>query len=458
MMRQTIVCNIVGLTANMINETTPNLKRFVEQGKLAQLTPTAPAVTCSVQSTFLTGLTPNQHGIVGNGWYFKTLNEVMFWRQSNRLVAGEKVWQCAKRQNPDFTCANLFWWYNMATDVDISITPRPIYTADGRKIPDIYTTPLDLRATLQTQLGPFPLFNFWGPMASIQSSAWIMDSSKIVLAQYAPTLTLIYIPHLDYNLQRIGPHAPALIEDIKQVDALFGQLQAQAEQSHARLMVVSEYAISAVSQPIHLNRIFRQQGWLVVRRELGHEVIDFHASKVFAVCDHQVAHIYLNAPEIEADVQDCLQAINGIDLILDHTSKARFHLDHTRSGDWVVLAKPDAWFTYYYWLDEACAPDFARTVDIHHKPGYDPVELFIDPKLKYPKASIAWRLLKKKLGQRTLMDLIPLDATLVKGSHGSLCPSNEKPIVITSEADLLTHDCIHATEVKALILSHLFTP
>src|SRR6185295_3725988 len=166
------------------------------------------------------------------------------------------------------------------------------------------------------------------------------------------------------------------------------------------------------------NRLFRQQGWLAIKDELGRELLDCGASKVFAVADHQIAHIYLNDGQLEKPVRDTLENQSGIEQVLGSAEKKSFGIDHPRAGDLIAIASENAWFAYYYWLDDQVAPDFARTVDIHRKPGYDPVELFLDPALSFPKLSIAWRLLRKRLGFRMLMDLIPLDATLVRGSHG----------------------------------------
>jgi len=120
------------------------------------------------------------------------------------------------------------------------------------------------------------------------------------------------------------------------------------------------------------------------------------------------------------------------------------------------VAEPEAWFTYYYWLDDARAPDFARTVDIHRKPGYDPVELYLDPRIRFPKARIAWALAKRKLGQRALMEVIPLDATLVKGSHGRapLSPLHG-PLIASTEKSLLGTDAISPTKVCSILLNHL---
>ena len=455
-MHKTVVLNIVGLTPHLIGEHTPFLAGWQQRGQTTSIKPVLPAVTCTAQATYYTGVNPNEHGIVANGWYFHDEDEVKLWRQSNKLVQAPKIWDQARSLDPSFTCANLFGWYNMFSTVDYAVTPRPMYPADGRKIPDIYTEPMELRPWLQSELGEFPLFNFWGPNTSIASSQWIADAAKQVELQYSPTLTLVYLPHLDYCLQKIGTNPQDIAQDLQEIDQVCQDLIEFYETRDTKVIVLSEYGITEVNQPIHLNRILRREGLITVREELGREILIPGASKAFAVADHQIAHVYVNDPSYLAQVQSILENTTGIDLILDEVGKEKYHLNHPRSGDFVAIANSDAWFTYYYWLDDRLAPDFARTVDIHRKPGFDPVELFIDPQLKFPLAKIAMTLLKKKLGFRYLMDVIPLEANLVKGSHGNLTNSVERsPLLITQQQDLLTSDTIEATEVLQLILNHL---
>lgn len=458
-MRPTIVINVVGLTPALLGPHAPNLQRLATSGGMRSLETVTPAVTTSVQATLVTGTLPQQHGIVANGWYFRDLAEILFWRQSNHLVSGEKLWEAARRIDPNFTCAKLFWWYNMYSSVDYSVTPRPMYPADGRKIPDIYTNPAALRDELAAKLGQFPLFHFWGPAADITSSEWITQCSLQVIRQFTPTLSLVYLPHLDYNLQRLSPNDPRIVEDVAAVDGLCGELIDCASQLGAEVIVLSEYGVTPVHRPIHINRVLRARGYLRIRQELGHELLDAGASQAFAVADHQIAHIYVSRPESIPKVKELVESIPGIDKVLDAATKSDFGLDHPRSGELVALAKPDSWFTYYFFLDESLAPDFARTVDIHRKPGFDPAELFIDPKLLFPKLHVARRVMQKMLGLRYLMDVIPLDATLVKGSHGRLTERPEHgPLLITSRPALLPPGSVSATEVKRLILDHMFVP
>ena len=456
-MHKTVVINAVALSPNLIRERehTPRLHDFGAAGALATIGPVLPAVTTTVQSTYLTGRWPggeNGHGVVANGWYFRETGEVRFWLQNNALVSGAKVWDRAKAIDPAFTCANMFWWHNMYSTADYSMTPRPMYPADGRKLPDVYSHPPELRRELQEKLGTFPLFNFWGPATSIKATRWIADASIEIDRKFNPTLTLIYLPHMDYVLQKGGSWAG----DLRELDAECGKLIDYYQLRGARIIILSEYGITPVSKPVHLNRVLRQAGLVNVREELGRELLDMGASQAFAVADHQVAHIYVNDRSRLAEVKRLLEATPGVEAVLDEEGKRVHHLDHPRSGELVCLSKADAWFTYYFWMDDAKAPDYARTVDIHRKPGYDPVELFLDPDLAAPKLKIAWTLAKRKLGLRAMMEVIPLDATLVKGSHGLAAASAEQsPLLMSSQKNLVGSNRVGATEVCDMILRHL---
>ncbi len=432
-MPRTAVLNVVGLTPRLIGEHTPFLDRFRTESIQARIVPAFPAVTCTAQSDYLTGTAASHHGIVGNGWYHRELAEVQFWKQSNHLVRGEKLWETLRRTRPGFTCAKLFWWYNMYSSADWSLTPRPAYPADGRKIFDVYSTPQALRPAIKRDLGEFPFPCFWGPVAGLDSpqgradavSRWIAQAARWTEEKHSPDLSLVYLPHLDYNLQRHGPTTgsslnPAIHRDLHDLDAILAGLVDFYRAREVQVVILSEYGITNVDTPIHLNRLFREKGWLAVKEELGLELLDAGASRAFAVADHQIAHVYVRDPALLPAVRDLVGAVPGVAEVLGPDDKMARGIDHPRAGDLVVCARENAWFTYYYWLDDAVAPDFARCVDIHRKPGYDPVELFADPALSplALKARIAWRLLKKKLGFRMLMDVIPLDASLVRGSHG----------------------------------------
>lgn len=457
MPRKLLVLNVVGLSPAHLGPHTPNLSRLAIGGERTHIRSMLPAVTCSVQATYFTGVPPAQHGIVGNGWYLRDLCEIKFWHQSNRLIQAEQIWSSLRQRDPAAKSANIFCWYNMYSPADISITVRPLYPADGRKIPDIYTSPLEIRQRLNTTLGQFPLFNFWGPNSNIVSTRWIADAALRTLDESRPDLAIVYLPHLDYPMQKLGPDHPSIAEELRRIDAVCGDLIDYGKSHDYSLVVLSEYGIEKVSRVCHINRLFRQQGWLTVKDELGLELLDPEASRVFAVADHQIAHIYVQDKSLMPAIRRLLERQPEIETVLDEQGKKDFGLAHQRSGELIAIARPDAWFSYYYWLDDARAPDFARTVDIHRKPGYDPVELFINPALRFPMAAIAWRLLKKKLGFRTLMGLIPLDASLVKGSHGALSKKAESgPVYICSETGTLSEsqlrDGLAPTEIKNLLL------
>lgn len=428
-MHKTVVIDIVGLSSSLINEHTPFLKKYVAENGLNTIEPMLPAVTTSVQSTFVTGKWPDGHGIVGNGWYDRMDCEVKFWKQSNKLVLAEKIWERAKKIDPSFTCSKMFWWYNMYSGADYSVTPRPNYLADGRKIPDCYTHPAELRDELQKELGQFPLFKFWGPATDVTSTQWIADASIFTDKKYDPTLTLIYLPHLDYCLQKYGQDITAISKDLSAIDKIVGQLVNHYTAKNARIILLSEYGITNVDRPVHINRELRKGSLLQIRTERGLELLDPGASKAFALADHQVAHIYVNDPSALSRVKQILEGIPGIQLILDKEKQQQYHIEHERSGDIVVMADDRSWFTYYFWLDDAKAPDYARVVDIHKKPGYDPVELFMTS-----KARAGYKLLRKKLGLRYVMDVIPLSAELIKGSHGRLVTEKSfHPVLITGQ-------------------------
>ena len=432
-MQRVAVINVVGLSPSLLGPSMPRLAAFAQKHGMQSFPPAFPAVTCTAQSSMLTGKSPREHGIVANGWYDRESAEVRFWKQSNHLVRGEKVWEHLRRKHPGFTCAKLFWWYNMYSSADIAMTPRPLYPADGRKVFDIHTQPMELREQVKAALGPFPFPSFWGPGAGIACSEWIAASARWTEEREKPTLSLVYLPHLDYGLQKWGPDAPEMKAELEAIDRVAGDLIVFLESSGIKVLVVSEYGISKVSKPVHLNRIFRKRGWIQIKEELGRETLDAGGSKVFAVADHQMAHVYVNDRSLLPEVKALLEQTEGVDEVRAAKDLWGGGIGEERAGDLIAISQPDAWFTYYFWEDDAKAPDFARCVDIHRKPGYDPVELFLDPEIAHPKLKIAKFLLKKKLGLRGLLDVIPLDATLVKGSHGrDKVDDGEKPLIIGS--------------------------
>jgi predicted AlkP superfamily pyrophosphatase or phosphodiesterase len=446
-----VVLDVVGLTPRLLPHM-PNLSELASDGFRAELGTVLPAVTCTVQSTFLTGTMPREHGAVANGWYFRDVGEVLLWRQHNALVQGEKVWDALRRDNPGYTVANICWWYAMGAATDWTVTPRPVYYADGRKEPDCYTWPPSLHDRLTDRLGTFPLFTYWGPGAGLPSSRWICAAAELLITEERPDLTLVYLPHLDYDLQRWGPDDPRAAQAAADLDALLGPLLAAARERGATILALSEYGITSVSRPVEINRALRAAGLLQVHTQDGMEYLDPWTSRAFAVADHQIAHVYVSDPADLDRTHKVIADLEGVAEVLDAGGKREHGLDHERSGDLVAVAEPDSWFAYYYWLDDDRAPDFARLVDIHRKPGYDPAELFMDPADPAVKLRAGMALARKKLGMRYLMSVVALNGSSVRGSHGRL-PSDpaDGPVLICSDR-AVARDRYHATEVKDLLI------
>ncbi|NHD19109.1 MULTISPECIES: alkaline phosphatase family protein [Actinopolyspora] len=446
-----LLLDVVGMTPALL-EHMPNLRAIATEGFRAELGTVFPAVTCPVQSSLLTGRHPGEHGIVGNGWYFRDIGEVFFWRQHNGLVQGEKVWQAARELAPDHRTSNICWWYAMGMDTDETVTPRPIYHADGRKSPDCYTRPAELRDELTAEFGTFPLFNYWGPTASLASSRWIADATRHVMSTRNSDLTMAYVPHLDYDLQRHGPDSPQAARAAREVDGVLEPLLRHAREQGVSVVALSEYGITPVDRPVDVNRALRGEGLLNVHTQAGMEYLDPWSSRAFAVADHQVAHVYVNDPGDLRRTREVVSALPGVDEVLDSEGKARYGIAHQRAGDLVAIAEPNAWFTYYYWLDDERAPDFATHVEIHRKPGYDPAELFMDPRDRWVRLRAAAAVARKKIGLRYRMNVVPLDPTPVRGSHGRL-PDRPRdgPVLLCSDP-ALARQRYHATEVKDLLL------
>ncbi|GAA3810982.1 alkaline phosphatase family protein [Streptomyces phyllanthi] len=446
-----VVLDIVGLTPKLLQHM-PAVAALGERGFRARLDTVLPAVTCTVQSTFLTGERPSGHGAVANGWYFRDLGEVLLWRQHNALVGGEKIWETARRAEPGYTVANICWWYAMGADVDWTVTPRPVYYSDGRKEPDCYTRPPSLHDELTDRLGPFPLFTYWGPNAGLPATRWILGAARQVFDEHRPDLTLVYIPHLDYEPQRSGPDSPATARAARQLDDALGPLIEHFLREGATVVALSEYGITPVSRPVDINRALRRAGLLEVYTQDGMEYLDPWTSRAFAVADHQIAHVYVRDPADTETVAKILGELDGVEKVLDSEGKAAHGLDHERSGELVAVADRDAWFTYYYWLDDARAPDFARQVEIHRKPGYDPAELLYDETVPAVKLRAVGQVARKKLGLRYRISTVPLNPSGVRGSHGRLPTGpDDAPVLLCSEPGP-ARQAYAATEVKSLLL------
>jgi predicted AlkP superfamily pyrophosphatase or phosphodiesterase len=457
-MQPLVLVNAVGLTSRLLPHAA-RLKGLADAGWLRRLTETVPGVTCTAQATMLTGQPASRHGVVGNGWLFRDTGEVRFWQQSNRLIQAEPLYQTARRRAAErgiaFRCAKLFWWFNQGAAVDLSVTPKPYYAANGNKAFGIHGTPPGLTEHLEQQLGRFPFHTFWGPRAGLPCTQWIARCAAQVLRDERPDLTLVYLPHLDYDPQRFGPSGCDLPRLVGELDAACAPLLDAAQSLGARVWVVSEYGHCDVKRVVEPNRVLRRAGLLSARPGPFGEVFDTFESRAFAVCDHQLAHVYVREADNVPLVRDLLTGLPGVGRVLIGEERAEVGLLHERTGELVILSEPDAWFAYPFWLDDRAAPDYARTVDIHRKPGYDPCELFVDPRLWWPTGRVIRRLIQKKLGFRTLFDVIPLDASLVRGSHGlpARDPLDRPLLIATGPAP--SDEELPTTAVRDLVLEAL---
>ena len=456
-----VLINAVGLTPRLLKHA-PRFASIAKEGWASPMAEVLPAVTCTAQATLLTGQAVNRHGIVANGWLFRDTNEIRFWQQSNRLIQAEPLYATAKhraaRRGAAFTSAKLFWWFNQGADVDFSVTPKPWYGVDGNKAFDVAGTPADFPEAIKAKLGPFPFPSFWGPMAGLASTKWIANCAAETLRLHRPELTLVYLPHLDYEPQRKGPSGCDMAKSVKELDTAAAPLLDEAKKIGARVWVVSEYGHCDVDTPVYLNRLLRTAGLLEVRHGPFGEQLDNYESRAFAVVDHQLAHVYVNDAADLPRVKELLHGLPGVAEVLTGEERSKHGLDHGRAGEIVVLAQPRAWFAYPFWLDDALAPDYARAVAIHNKPGFDPCELFFDPKFSAPKLHAATRLLQKKLGFRTIFDLTPLDAGIVKGSHGLIAGDPQDAAILIGHGSRPSGERVPMTAVKELVLGALGLP
>jgi predicted AlkP superfamily pyrophosphatase or phosphodiesterase len=425
-----LVLNTVGLTARLL-PLAPSLGKLAAEGWLRSAREPLPAVTSTAQATMLTGRLPSEHGIVANGWLFRDTMEVRFWQQSNRLLQAEPVYDGIRRarleRGMEFTVAKLFWWFNQGAGVDLAVTPKPHYGSDGDKRFDIDAVPRSAKSNFE-RLGPFPFPAFWGPTAGRASTDWIARAAELTVRRGGELLgdrtrrpfdlILVYLPHLDYDPQRHGPSGCDLATVVGELDAMVTPLIAAARSRGYRVLVVNEYGHVNVRRAVLLNRRFRAEGLLEVRDGPFGPQLDPFESRAFAVCDHQLAHVYTRRAQDRGKVAALVAAETGVARVAVDDERGALGLAHPRAGEIVALAESDAWFAYPWWADGSAGPDYARSVDIHRKPGFDPGEMFWDRPEWSAKLRAARRLIGKKLGFRTRFDVISTDPALVRGSHG----------------------------------------
>ncbi|MFB6367275.1 alkaline phosphatase family protein [Paenibacillus elgii] len=431
-----LVLDIVSLCPEHLQDAAllPNIRQLLDEGHHIKVNPVFPAVTGTVQATYITGKPPAEHGIICNGLPDRDYKEMTMWNQTMVPIQGEKLWETLKKADAEAKTAIFFWQFSKLSSADYVVTPAPIHL-ENRMIQWCASKPHGLYSQLREQLGDFDLRTFWGPLASIQSSDWILKAAIDVLESYRPKLSLVYLPNVDYNAQRFGPDSAQAKQSLKEIDGLIGYLVEELKRrrlyEETRIVLLSEYAFKPVRRPIYINRFLRNLGYQVVDRVEEMEFINMEHSRAFALADHQLAHVYIpNAKDIP-EVKRVLQELPGIAGVWGEDEKKQHRIDHERSGELIAIAEPDSWFVYYWWLEDERAPEFAHTVDIHRKPGYDPVELFVDPN--------TYR--------------IPLQPELIRGSHGLPVRGEHDQIsMIVTGRDLDLPQELDATEVHDLLL------
>lgn len=421
----------------------PNLKSLVEKGEWASLAHSFPSVTWPSQSNMLTGKLPNKHGVVANGFFWRDAdgdkkNQVEMWTAWNEVIEQPQLWDVLKQNNPSLMTAAWFPMLSKGCGADYVCMPAPIHQPDGSEDLWCYTKPQEFYGELLEELDHFPLKHFWGPLANIRSSEWIANSAVHAAQKFKPDFFYIYIPHLDYAAQKFGPDSQQANEAVADLDDLIGKLVSQMNSAYGLdvvWLIASEYVITAVDHVTYPNRLLRQKGLLQVRIVKGKELIDFEKSAAWALVDHQFSHVFVknSDPTIVQQVKSIMADESGIQQVLNRSEQVQFGIDHPRSGDVVIISSSNSWQAFYWWLDDMMAPDFARTVDIHRKPGYDPVELCLE--------------------MSTMS--VPLDATLIKGSHGALPdPNDQQGIVITSADSILNSKRLKDTDLFDRVLTY----
>ena len=379
-----------------------------------------PGVTCSAQAEFRTAATASTHGMIANGLYRRDLGRAMFWEQSANLVQGDRVWK--KFRDDGGTVAMLFWQQSIGEDADIIVTPAPIHKHHGGMIQDCYTKPPGLYQKLCTQTGgSFKLRHYWGPLASVKAGDWIADATLAICRDDAPDLCLTYLPTLDYDLQRYGPDGPRADKAFDVLEAQLTRLLNGARNCGYEVMVFGDYAITPVSGAAVLpNLALRNAGLLETRDVKGMLYPVLPASRAIAICDHQVAHVYVSDPGDIELTAETLRAVDGVETVLDAGEMAKLGMDHPNSGELLAVAAEGRWLGYQWWTDRKQAPDYASHVDIHNKPGFDPCELFFG----WPPISISQ------------------DSSRIGGSHGAPGPGRQVAWAASMQLDAEISDIV----------------
>jgi hypothetical protein len=464
MLKELILLSVPGLREQDV-AVMPNLRELTAGGEIADLTPSFPCVTCCVQANMTTGCLPARHGVVANGFYWRQRRTVEMWTSPSDCIERPQIWEVlaagglrgavqssAIRPHPNplpegegtecipanrLRSAVWFALHSKGCRADYICTPAPVHNPDGSESLWCYTRPAELYGTLRDRLGHFPLQHFWGPMADIRSSRWIADSAVFAAGQWRPDFFYIYLPHLDYAAQRHGPESVEAGAAVAELDEVIGQLAGRMREAYGEdlfWLVAGEYAITPVDHVAYPNRVLRQAGLLTVRQEDDGEHLDLAASRAWALVDHQFSHVFIADGDrnLVGRVADIFRGEPGIAEVLVGDDLVRHGLNHPRSGEAVLISEPRSWQAYYWWLSDDHAPVFARTVDIHRKPGYDPMELHFDAATKG----------------------IPLDAGRIRGSHGAPAADRGQRSVLLASEPVYFPAVVADTGVFGVVLRH----
>ena len=414
----------------------PHLRELMAGGQFADLVPSFPCVTCPVQAAMTTGQRPNVHGVVANGFYWRERRQVEMWTSPNECIDRPQIWDLLSHREGGPTTAVWFPLHSKGCEADYACTPAPIHNPDGSESLWCYTRPIELYGTLRDRLGHFPLMNFWGPMANVKSSAWILDSAVLAANSGGPTSSTSTCRTWTTTPSVTGPTALRPRRPWPTWTACWAASWASCSRPTSDpplVLVAGEYAITPVGHVTYPNRVLREAGLLAVREEDGGEQLDLAASRAWALVDHQFSHVFVadgNAATA-AQVADLFRNRPGIAEVLVGDQRARYHMDHPHSGEVILISTPESWQAYYWWLSDDRAPGYAHTVDIHRKPGYDPVELHFDFAAKQ----------------------VPLDATLVKGSHGApAVDPSQRSVILSSVPGVLPGETMTDLEVFDVVM------
>jgi predicted AlkP superfamily pyrophosphatase or phosphodiesterase len=455
MTRKMLIVDVAALSPTEVTDRTPNLRALAAKGGLYPLREPFPSLTCPSHATLVTGSLPNSHGMIGNCLYSREYAKLFNWNRSGHLVSGTPLWEAARARDPKVTTANLFVRHCADSTCEIRVTERPVYWTSGKKQFEFFAEPRTLHAELVDKLGPFPFPKFWGPLAGLGSSEWIIGAALQIMERNNPELMLVYPPYLDYDGARFGPDSPQVAKALAAMDTALAPLIRAAQSQDRDVLIVSDYGFETVDQPVYLNRELRRAGFLSVEGAPNGERLDPGTSRAFAVCDNQVAHVYVARGEDIPAVRAILEAVSGVREVFDTVAQVGLGIDHPRSGELIATATPRAFFSYPYWFEASKQPDFADCVAVFDKIGTDTCELFLKPGLA-GKLHTAKRLAQLKLGLKVPFDIVDTNDNNVRGARRIARNDPQRGAAAISSWNLGRAEPVPMEDLKDLVLARMF--